>query len=100
MASSTSTLTATYTTATQTSAPFTITSAIATSPTPTTSTPLEQKTAYLRSLRAAVLGAQEEINRELTQRMEEDNARAGGTAAAGKDAREEENYGEEMVEED
>lgn len=93
------TLTATYTTTPQTmNPPFTITTAIA-APTPSSQTPLEQKTAYLRSLRAAVLSAQEEINKELTQRMEEDNARAGG-GAAGKDTREEENYGEEMVEEE
>lgn len=97
MTTPTPTLTATYTTTPQANPPFTITTAIA-APTPS-QTPLEQKTAYLRSLRAAVLGAQEEINKELTQRMEEDNARAGGTAA-GKDAKDEENYGEEMVEED
>lgn len=94
------TLAATYTTTPQTNnPPFTITTAIA-APTSPSQTPLEQKTAYLRSLRAAVLGAQEEINKELTQRMEEDNARAGGGGASGKDAREEENYGEEMIEED
>lgn len=100
MASPTPTLTATYTTTPQTmNPPFTITTAIAAPTPPSQTTPLEQKTAYLRSLRAAVLGAQEEINKELTQRMEEDNARAGG-GATGKDAKDEENYGEEMVEED
>lgn len=99
MTTLTPTLTATYTTTPQTmNPPFTITIAIA-APTPPSQTPLEQKTAYLRSLRAAVLGAQEEINKELTQRMEEDNARAGG-GGAGRDAKDEENYGEEMVEED
>ncbi|KAK1830747.1 EKC/KEOPS complex, subunit Gon7 [Podospora conica] len=90
------TLTAAYTTATKTSDPFTITSNI-TSTTPV-ETPVEKKTLYLKSLRDAVRSAQEEINKELTLRMEEDNARA--SAAAANDAKEEENYGEEMPEED
>lgn len=51
---------------------------------------------YLASLRAAVSSVQDEINRELTQRMEEDKAREGKLD----EVKEEENYGEEVVEED
>lgn len=59
------------------------------------------KTSYLGALRAAVTDAQATINKELTQRMEEDKARdAGGAPAAVDDAKEEENYGEEVQEED
>ncbi|RFU25727.1 hypothetical protein B7463_g10602, partial [Scytalidium lignicola] len=70
----------------------------------------KDKTAYLSALRTATIELQEQINKELTSRMEEDKAReAAGqkaaTGAAGKgavidEAREEDNYGEEVVEED
>ena len=94
------TLSAKYTSATG-NEPFTITS---TTTITTPGTPLEQKTAYLQSLRSAVLYTQEQINKELTARMEEDNAKAaaagGNSKAALNDAKEEENYGEEMQEDD
>ena len=44
---------------------------------------------------------QEQINTELTARMEEDKAReAGNGKGAVDEAKEEDNYGEEVVEED
>lgn len=60
---------------------------------------------YLSSLRQIAATFQDDINRELTQRMEEDNKRAaevsGGKGTSKQDeAKEEENYGEEVVEED
>ncbi|KPM45787.1 hypothetical protein AK830_g835 [Neonectria ditissima] len=55
------------------------------------------KTAYLAALRAAVTDAQAQINKELTARMEQDKAR---DAAAVDDAKEEENYGEEVQEDE
>lgn len=60
------------------------------------------KTEYLQKLRAAIASTQDEVNKELTLRMEEDKTRlatAGGSKAVD-DAKEEENYGEEVVEED
>lgn len=63
---------------------------------------LEDKTRYLRDLRKATLAAQEQINKELTQRMEEDKAKEAGKASK-KEAdedKEEENYGEEVPEEE
>ncbi|CCE27380.1 hypothetical protein E4U35_007166 [Claviceps purpurea] len=56
----------------------------------------EDKTTYLEALRKAVTETQEQINKELTARMEEDVAR--GTATA--QDKEEENYGEEVQEEE
>jgi hypothetical protein len=58
----------------------------------------ERKSKYLNSLREAVLDVQEEVNRELTARMEEDKAREAGAVVD--EDREEENYGEEVVEEE
>ncbi|OAA64004.1 Gon7 [Cordyceps fumosorosea ARSEF 2679] len=57
------------------------------------------KTSYLAVLRAAVVDAQATINKELTARMDEDKARDAGAAAVD-DAKEEENYGEEVQEEE
>lgn len=68
------------------------------------STDVAAKTEYLSALRAAVVSTQEQINEELTARMEEDKARVAPTdAAAAKRAtvdeeKEEENYGEEVQE--
>lgn len=65
----------------------------------TTST--KDKTAYLAELRKAREVLQEKINQDLTSRMEEDNVRAKGNLKKGVDeGKEEENYGEEVVEED
>lgn len=58
----------------------------------------DERTAYLTSLRTSITDIQAQINVFLTQKMEEDNQKAG--AAAAQDAKEEENYGEETVEED
>jgi hypothetical protein len=67
---------------------------------------VENRTKYLKDLRQAVVQTQEQVNKELTARMEEDNARAtaagtpgGNSAVAGVDeVKEEENYGEEVLE--
>ena len=56
------------------------------------------RTAYLSKLRAEAVELQSSINAFLTQKMEEDNAASGKPAV--NDAKEEENYGEEAVEED
>ena len=56
------------------------------------------RTAYLSKLRAEAVELQSSINTFLTQKMEEDNAASGKPAV--NDAKEEENYGEEAVEED
>ncbi|KAK3943558.1 hypothetical protein QBC46DRAFT_377392 [Diplogelasinospora grovesii] len=63
----------------------------------------ERKSKYLNSLRKAVLDVQEEVNKELTARMEEDKAReasVNGKPVAVDEDKEEENYGEEVVEEE
>lgn len=63
----------------------------------------KDRVAYLASLRKATVELQDRINKELTERMEEDKAKDGKSGAAGKnvdDKKEEENYGEEVVEED
>ncbi|KAF5022064.1 hypothetical protein F66182_5891 [Fusarium sp. NRRL 66182] len=53
------------------------------------------KSSYLKALRASITETQATINQELTARMEQDKAR---DAAA--EAKEEENYGEEVQEEE
>jgi len=63
------------------------------------------RTAYLAELRKATVAMQEQINKELTSRMEDDKAReAGGGMGASKgvvdEAKEEDHYGEEVVEEE
>ncbi|KAI9869505.1 MAG: hypothetical protein M1813_000294 [Trichoglossum hirsutum] len=67
-----------------------------------------EKVAYLAALRSSVAKLQEEVNTFLTQQMDEDKAAtAAGIADKGKgkvgvgvdDEREEENYGEEVVNE-
>lgn len=57
----------------------------------------EERTAYLTALRESITSVQDQINVFLTQKMEEDNQKAG--AAAAQDAKEEEHYGEEEVDE-
>ncbi|KAM0335203.1 hypothetical protein ACHAQA_000245 [Verticillium albo-atrum] len=70
------------------------------------STSTAEKSAYLARLRDLVTTVQADVNTHLTQKMEEDKQRAAaeGTAPRGKnaadDAKEEENYGEELPEED
>ena len=65
------------------------------------STP-KDRAIYLGALRGAALKLQETINMELTQRMEEDNAKSNGAIKNGKvdEAKEEENYGEEVVDDE
>lgn len=65
------------------------------------------KTAYLGALREATAKMQEQINAELTARMEDDKIResngTNGTSKTGgvvDEAKEEDNYGEEVAEED
>ncbi|TID24452.1 putative ekc keops complex subunit gon7 protein [Venturia nashicola] len=58
-----------------------------------------ERTAYLAALRTSITDAQDQINAFLTQKMDEDNAKAG-TASAEDDAKAEENYGEEVVNDD
>ncbi|KAF4971926.1 hypothetical protein FSARC_1369 [Fusarium sarcochroum] len=53
------------------------------------------KSSYLKALRTSVADTQATINQELTARMEQDKARDAAT-----EAKEEENYGEEVVEEE
>lgn len=61
-----------------------------------------QKVTYLAELRKLVPTLQNDINVFLTERMEEDKkaAEAQGRKVSDKEAKEEENYGEEVVEED
>ncbi|OLN86196.1 hypothetical protein CCHL11_04195 [Colletotrichum chlorophyti] len=64
------------------------------------SSSVSDKTAYLSALRKSINAAQENINKELTARMEEDKARdlsenGAASKTAVDDALEEENYGEE-----
>jgi hypothetical protein len=82
------TLTAVYTS--PTSAPFSTTDTVAAP----SSGSVEEKNKCLASLQGAITAVQAHINKELTARMEEDNARNAA------DAKEEENYGEEVAEED
>ncbi|EPS27289.1 hypothetical protein POX_e06261 [Penicillium oxalicum] len=56
------------------------------------------KQSHLTALQTLVPQLQEEINVFLTERMEEDKKAQG--AISEKEAREEENYGEEVVEDD
>lgn len=58
-----------------------------------------ERTAYLAALRASITDAQDQINAFLTQKMEEDNAKVGA-ASTEDDAKAEENYGEEVVDDD
>lgn len=59
---------------------------------------VQEKSAYLSSLRTSVTKMQEEVNAFLTQKMEEDNAQAKNLGVDEQKA--EENYGEEVGEED
>ncbi|KAJ5474910.1 EKC/KEOPS complexsubunit Gon7 [Penicillium sp. IBT 31633x] len=65
---------------------------------PTTTGTLAAKQAHLSALQSLVPKLQEEINIFLTERMEEDKKVQGKLSA--QEAKEEENYGEEVVEDD
>lgn len=56
------------------------------------------KQAHLTALQALIPKLQDEVNVYLTARMEEDNEAKGKLSE--KEAKEEENYGEEVVEDD
>jgi len=92
-------LSATY--ASPTNPPF---SHIQELPAPAT-TSTSDRTTYLGALRKATSDLQEVINKELTQRMEDDKTKAV-TIGAGKmtgaidEAKEEDNYGEEVPEDE
>ncbi|TKA79483.1 hypothetical protein B0A49_03576 [Cryomyces minteri] len=59
---------------------------------------VQEKTAYLSVLRVSAAQLQGEVNTFLTQKMEEDRAAEG--KAKVDDEKEEENYGEEVVDEE
>jgi hypothetical protein len=60
----------------------------------------EERTVALSGLRTAIGKLQDEVNVFLTQKMEEDKREAGNPAETAIEAKEEENYGEELVEDD
>ena len=68
--------------------------AVKTSATPTS---VDERTAYLSELRQSVKILQGEINTFLTKKMEEDKVEAHGANVVKQDEKEEENYGEEVV---
>jgi hypothetical protein len=78
--------------------PFTQTLKI---PTPPSTKPAD-KVAYLKALRKAAATMQDQINAELTARMEADKAQeaAKGEKSTADDVKEEDNYGEEVPDED
>lgn len=80
---------------------FTVTENIPAPP----SASVTDKAAYLVALRQALSSTQAQINKELTERMEQDKARDDAKADAGgnktvDDVKEEENYGEEVQEDE
>jgi hypothetical protein len=84
-----------------TSETFTFTKHIPAPPSASTA----DRTAHLAALRQALSSTQDQINKELTERMEQDKARDSAKAGNGSnkavdDVKEEENYGEEVQEED
>ena len=60
----------------------------------------EQKTAYLSTLRKSVSKLQEEVNVFLTQEMERDKPGSGEGGAKVDEKKEEDNYGEEILEDE
>ncbi|KUI67856.1 hypothetical protein VM1G_03283 [Cytospora mali] len=94
-------LTAIY--ASPSNAPFTVTHELQAPASGTSNPTVPDKTKYLNDLRKATAVMQEQINKELTQRMEEDKveeATKNGKIPKGVDeAKEEDYYGEEAPEE-
>ena len=87
-------LAATYTSPAHSAAPHTLSAALpALAPQPAT----HERIAYLDKLQSALRAVQADVNTFLTQKMQEDKA-AGDSK--GDDAKDEETYGEEVVEED
>ena len=93
--SQTTSLTGTY--SSPTNAPFTTTHELQAPPSGTVNPIVPDKTKYLSDLRKAVATMQDQVNKELTSRMEQDKAREAGKNGKplADDAKEEENYGEE-----
>lgn len=60
----------------------------------------DARVAYLNKLRSTAVQLQGQINDFLTQKMDEDKAVASKAGTVIDDKKEEENYGEEVVEED
>lgn len=88
-------LTAVYTSPTTTntfSSPLSTASTSASSP--------QEKSQYLGDLREKVSQMQDDINAFLTQKMDEDKAATEGGVSAKDEEREEQMYGEEVVDED
>lgn len=59
----------------------------------------KEKSAYLSALGTSVTQLQDEVNAFLTEKMEEDKTLAALVGANGDDRKDEENYGEEVVDE-
>lgn len=88
-----------------TNPPFTLAHALEAPPSGTANPTVPDKTKYLADLRQATATLQEQINKELTQRMEDDNKAAqstkdGKSANRVDEGKEEENYGEEAPEDE
>lgn len=65
-----------------------------------TTTSTKEKSVYLSALRASVVRLQDEVNIFLTDKMEEDKTLAALVGVKGDDdQKDEENYGEEVVDE-
>ena len=60
----------------------------------------QEKTGYLSALRSSVVKLQEEVNTFLTAKMAEDKVTTSQMTGNVDDKKEEENYGEEVVQED
>ncbi|CAK7564521.1 MAG: hypothetical protein SEPTF4163_002415 [Sporothrix epigloea] len=69
-------------------------------PAPTADISTADKTAFLAALRKAVVSVQDEVNRELTARMVLDAQATTQTAADAAAQKEEQNYGEEVIDEE
>lgn len=98
MASNSQKLSLTGSYSSPTNAPFTTTQELQAPPSGIVDPTVPDKTKYLSDLRKAVATMQDQVNKELTQRMEEDKAKEAGKNGkpAVDDAKEEENYGEEV----
>lgn len=60
----------------------------------------KKKTAYLSALRTSIVKLQEEVNTFLTTKMEEDKAITAANGPKVDEKKEEDNYGEEVVEDE
>ncbi|CAK7245210.1 MAG: hypothetical protein STHCBS139747_006783 [Sporothrix thermara] len=79
---------------------FTARQELATPASATANISTADKTAFLSALRTAVAGVQDEVNRELTARMVLDAQASTQAAADAAAQKEEQNYGEEVMDED